>query len=137
MIPYKTIIKINRKSSQPIYIQLTNQFIELIKKRTLTPNSKLPGSRSLAELLGVHRKTIIACYEDLNLQGWIESIPKKGTFVNGNIPELKQQKIGNSSTTSKKKMAGFSFSKQQILDRNFPQNFNEKDLYINEATEKV
>lgn len=35
MIPYKTIFKINRKNSQPIYIQLTNQFIELIKKEHL------------------------------------------------------------------------------------------------------
>lgn len=87
----------------------------------------------MAKFLAVHRKTIIACYEELNLQGWIESIPKKGTFVNRNIPELKQQKISEVSVNNKKDIAGFSFSKQKILDRNFPQDFNEKNIYVNDG----
>jgi GntR family transcriptional regulator/MocR family aminotransferase len=120
MIPYKTIFKINRKSNQPIYIQLTNTFIELIKKGTLPPNTKLPGSRTLAELLVVHRKTVIACYDDLNLQGWTESIPKKGKFINANLPELNQQKLSVVQKKAQKQHSGFSFSKETILDRKFP-----------------
>ena len=133
MIPYKTILKINRKSTQAIYIQLTNQFIDLIKKRTLPPETKLPGSRSLAELLGVHRKTIIACYEDLSLQGWTLSLPQKGTYVNGKIPELKQTKLGTNNENQKKLATGFPFKKKRILNRNFPDSLDEKNSYINDG----
>ena len=77
MFPFKTSFTINRKANQAIYLQLANQFIELIKDRKLPPETKLPGSRTLANLLQVHRKTIVACYDELLLQGWIESIHNK------------------------------------------------------------
>jgi len=70
MFPFKTSIQFDRKCNQALYLQLSNQIIQLIKNQTLAPNSKLPGSRTLAEQLNVHRKTIVACYEELLLQGW-------------------------------------------------------------------
>ena len=41
----------------------------------------------------MNRKTIVACYEELLLQGWVESIAKKGTFVHADLPELFQQEF--------------------------------------------
>lgn len=81
MIPFKTIITLDRKSKHPLYLQILNQLVQLIKRRVLLPGAKLPGSRTMAELLGVHRKTVISAYEELSLQGWIIGIPKKGMFV--------------------------------------------------------
>ncbi|MEP3569864.1 MAG: winged helix-turn-helix domain-containing protein, partial [Flavobacteriaceae bacterium] len=72
MFPYKTSIQFDRKCSQALYLQLSNQIIQLIKNQTLVPNTKLPGTRTLAEQLNVHRKTIVACYDELLLQGWVE-----------------------------------------------------------------
>lgn len=115
MFPYKTSIQFDRKSSQALYLQLSNQIIQFIKNQTLAPNTKLPGSRTLAELLNVHRKTIVACYEELLLQGWVESIPKKGTFVLSNLPVLQQHKLNDSHGISLKENAGFSFYKNPIL----------------------
>ena len=91
MFPYKTSFKIDRNNSQPIYLQLSNQFIYFINEGKLPANSKLPGTRSLAELLNVHRNTIVASYEELYLQGWIESVPKKGTFVKSDLPLLERK----------------------------------------------
>ena len=110
MIPYKTIIEIDRGSKQPVYIQLTNQFINLIKNSTLPPKAKLPGSRTLADLIGLHRKTVIACYEELMLQGWVESIPQKGTFVNKDIPILQQQEWTKKNVVKANVETGFSFN---------------------------
>ena len=42
---------------------------------------KLLGTRSMSDILQVHRKTVIAAYEELDAQGWVETIPNKGTFV--------------------------------------------------------
>ncbi|MFK7811859.1 MAG: PLP-dependent aminotransferase family protein [Maribacter sp.] len=115
MFPYKTSIQFDRQSNQSLYLQLSNQIIQLIKSQTLAPNTKLPGSRTLAEQLNVHRKTIVACYEELLLQGWVESIPQRGTFVLSNLPVLQQQKLNDSLIDSSKEVAGFSFYKSDKL----------------------
>ena len=133
MIPYKTIIKIDRAGKQPVYIQLTNQFIDLIKEQTLPPLAKLPGSRTLSDLIGLHRKTVIACYEELTLQGWIESIPKKGTFVHKDIPILQQQKWSEKTISKKNDKTGFSFKQNPILDHKLPQDYADDYMYVNDG----
>ncbi|MFZ6014388.1 MAG: PLP-dependent aminotransferase family protein, partial [Bacteroidota bacterium] len=40
-----------------------------------------------------HRKTMLAAYDELLAQGWIEMIPRKGTFVVQHLPEIKPVKI--------------------------------------------
>ncbi|GGZ91421.1 MocR-like pyridoxine biosynthesis transcription factor PdxR [Algibacter mikhailovii] len=133
MIPYKTALVVNRLSKQPIYIQLTNQFIDLIKHGKLTPKAKLPGSRTLSEMLGLHRKTIVACYEELTMQGWIVSLPQKGTFVNADLPVLKLKGLGETINSCDDRISGFEFEKNQRLTRNFPQSFHDDYLYVNDG----
>lgn len=117
MFPYKTSFKLDRKHKHPLYLQLAFQFIALIKGGKLPPKTKLLGSRSLANLLNVHRKTVVACYEELDLQGWVSTIPKKGTFVHANIPILKQQDFGLGNESKAKKKSGFPFYANEILNR--------------------
>ncbi|MEO9572066.1 MAG: PLP-dependent aminotransferase family protein [Polaribacter sp.] len=121
MFPYKTSFQLDRKSKQALYLQLSNQFIKLIKERKLMPETKLPGSRTLSELLNVHRKTVVACYEELLLQGWVESIPKKGTFINAKLPELHQQEFVQKVEVLSTKKVGFQFYKDASLERISPE----------------
>lgn len=132
MFPYKTSIRLDRKSHQALYLQLANQIIQLIKCQTLVPETKLPSSRVLAEQLQVHRKTIVACYEELLLQGWVESLPKKGTFVRSNLPVLQQQPLDNLDGIGNIDNIGFSFYGNSIL----PEKSTEKKdgfLYVNDG----
>ena len=115
MFPYKTSFILNRKSNQALYLQMANQFIELIKEQKLIPKTRLPGSRILANLLNVHRKTVVACYEELSLQGWVESIPKKGTFINSNLPELNLQIFIEKNDLKPIKSSGFQFYKDESI----------------------
>ncbi|MDG3581635.1 PLP-dependent aminotransferase family protein [Galbibacter pacificus] len=133
MIPYKTIIKLDKDTKQALYLQVANQFIELIKKGMIAPKTKLPSSRLLAETLQVHRRTIVAAYDELILQGWVETIPKKGTFVHRDLPILKQKALGSLSKGVHKERIGFSFNKEPGID--FPV-FDKKEnfLYINDGT---
>ncbi len=132
MFPFKTSIRFERKSNVVLYLQLSNQIIQLIKKGTLGPRTKLPGSRTLAQQLNVHRKTIVACYEELSLQGWIESIPKKGTFVHHSLPILRQQEFDGDTVTLANQNAGFQFYKnprlQPILEKK-----NKEFIYLNDG----
>lgn len=109
MIPFKSILILDRKKSGPLFLQISNQLMELIKDGTLRPASRLPGTRSLSELLEVHRKTVIAAYDELHMQGWIELIPQKGSFVNSNIPILNFQKLESNEIDYQRKETGFSY----------------------------
>lgn len=111
MIPFKSIIQLNRKSSSALFLQISNQIINLIKDGTLRPGIRLPGTRSLSELLEVHRKTVISAYDELHMQGWIEMIPQKGSFVNSKIPVLNYREIERSELNFEKENTSFSFYK--------------------------
>lgn len=132
MFPFKTTIQFDRESKQSLYLQLSNQIIQLIKNRVLAPNAQLPGSRVLAEQLNVHRKTIVAAYEELLLQGWVESVPKKGTFVNPNLPELRQQKLEGEPDLEVNEKSGFSFYSNEALYGK-PTEYRNDYLYLNDG----
>lgn len=91
MLPYKSMIQLDSNSRMPIYVQLANGIIKEISRGNLVPGLKLPGSRTLASQFEVHRKTIIAAYQELEAQGWIETVPAKGSFVSKKIPVTKPQ----------------------------------------------
>lgn len=48
----------------------------------------MPGTRHLASLLEINRKTVAIAYDELTAQGWLKVIPAKGTFVSDSLPQL-------------------------------------------------
>jgi len=68
-------------NSQPIYIQIKNYFRTMIAKGMLQKGERLPSTRELASALKVSRNTIIAAYESLVDDGFINIIEGKGAFV--------------------------------------------------------
>ena len=52
-----------------------------IREGRLKPGTVLPGSRSLADGLGVTRNTVVAALEDLVAEGWLVSEPWRGMVV--------------------------------------------------------
>ncbi|MFP3595313.1 PLP-dependent aminotransferase family protein [Chryseobacterium sp. SIMBA_029] len=97
MLPYKTLIQLNRASNISLYIQLCNSFISLITDGTLQAGDALPSTRTLSELTALNRNTVKLAYEELVSQGWAESIERKGIFVLSKLPALSKSKK-NSST---------------------------------------
>lgn len=87
------LITIDRSADQPVYLQITNAFIQNIRRGRLRKGLKLPGSRRVADLLNVNRMTVVTAFDELQSQGWIETIPRKGTFVNHSLPDITPQKI--------------------------------------------
>lgn len=86
MLPYKSLIQVDRNAAITLHIQVCNSFISLITNGTLQPADILPGSRVLAELIGINRNTVKLAYEELISQGWAESIERKGVFVLSRLP---------------------------------------------------
>ncbi|KQO20526.1 hypothetical protein ASF10_15730 [Flavobacterium sp. Leaf82] len=88
MLPYKSLIQIDRSSSVNIYIQVCNNFVTLITSGMLQPSDVLPSSRILAELIGINRNTVKLAYEELISQGWAESVERKSVFVLSRLPVI-------------------------------------------------
>ncbi|UXX78735.1 PLP-dependent aminotransferase family protein [Reichenbachiella carrageenanivorans] len=97
MLPWKSIITLNRNELRPVYLQVSDAIINEIMKGRISKGLKMPGSRTLAQALEVNRKTILQAYDELMAQGWMEIIPAKGTFIKASLPEIKQQALGQSS----------------------------------------
>lgn len=89
MFPYDRIILIDKKNKIPVYRQVAVSITNAIRNGILKAGTHLPGSRELAKNLGIHRKTVIAAYEELNAQDWIVIIPRKHVAVSEHIPLLK------------------------------------------------
>ncbi len=119
--PYESFIIINRMSDIPVYLQISNQLINAIQRGVLPFGTKLPGTRSLSNVLNIHRNTVTAVYDELFAQGWVEIIPNKGTFVIGKdqdsslkIISFEKKQLENYPIST-----GFSFKTSNILDNPF------------------
>lgn len=93
MLPYKTIISIDKECSIPLYLQICNEFIKKISCGEIGSGLKLPGSRKLSELLEVNRRTVISAYDELEAQGWLEVKPNQGCFVSSKLPITQSQPL--------------------------------------------
>ena len=92
MLPWKSIIEIQKDSDCPVYLQIANAIICEMKKGRVGPGIKLPGTRQMSEILNVHRKTLVRAYDELDAQGWIEMVASKGTFTSKELPETNPRK---------------------------------------------
>jgi len=107
---------LDRESYLPIYVQLSNVIASRIEKGDISPGSILPGSRILASELQIHRQTVVSAYAELSAQGFVKSIPKRGTVVNENIPVLYPQKVEEDSLAKKVDKAAFDFTLNRHLE---------------------
>lgn len=112
----KELISFQRDGKQPIRIQIVNAFILNIRNGHFKKGLKLPGSRKMADLLQINRSTMIDVYGELTAQGWIEVVPKKGTFVSMDLPEIKPVDItGNRQVNFYPKKAAFRIDNDQLV----------------------
>ncbi len=77
---------LDRRSHVPLPQQLVLAMAEEIRRGRLAPGSAVPGSRTLAKSLGVHRNTVVAAFEELLTQGWLETTRASHTRVTRSLP---------------------------------------------------
>src|SRR3954453_19837541 len=87
-----TLLSIDKTSREPVYLQIAIRLTALVKEGMLRPGQRLPSTRQIAMWLDIHRKTAVQAYDELLLQGWIESRSGSGTFVAKQLPEVKLQR---------------------------------------------
>ena len=69
------------RDSRPIYGQIKDSLRRLIVAGALSPDEKLPSIRALAMDLSINPNTIRRAYTELEQEGFIYSVPGKGSFA--------------------------------------------------------
>lgn len=81
----------------PLYVRIGRALVAEIVRGRLRPGARLPGSRSLAASLGVHRNTVLAAYAELVAEGWLAAQPSGGTFVSAHLPERAPKRFSSAA----------------------------------------
>ncbi|WP_461537580.1 MocR-like pyridoxine biosynthesis transcription factor PdxR [Spongorhabdus nitratireducens] len=71
----------------PLFQQLYETFRQRILDGQMRGGLRLPSSRTLAKQLGIGRNTVLAAYDQLTAEGYLQSQPGSGMFVAAELPE--------------------------------------------------
>lgn len=75
------MVNIDFRDPRAIYEQVKDGFRRLIVTGVLTPGDRMPSVRELASQLAINPNTIQRAYRELEAEGYIYSIPGKGSFA--------------------------------------------------------
>ena len=75
------MIQLNYRDARPIYEQVRDGLRHLVVTGALQAGDKLPSVRALASSLAINPNTIQRAYESLEAEGYVYSIPGKGSFA--------------------------------------------------------
>ena len=113
-------IIISNSSNIPIYEQIKEQIKNKIISNELKAGDLLPSIRSLAKDLRISVITTKSAYEELEREGYVETIPAKGTYVsNKNVELIREeqlQKVENLIDTAVSIAKISDISKKEIKD---------------------
>lgn len=96
-------IIISNNSDIPIFIQIKNAIKEEIYNGNLKENTSLPSVRGLANDLKISFLTVKRAYDELESEGYIKTISKKGSFVAPrNLELMREEKLKEIQTLIEK-----------------------------------
>jgi GntR family transcriptional regulator/MocR family aminotransferase len=99
------------RARSPLFVQISAAVAADIARGRLRPGDAVPGTRTLAATLGVHRSTVVAAYAELSAQGWVATRAGAATVVSARPPVVKPRRFGPKSLLrpGALKRPGFAF----------------------------
>lgn len=74
-------LQLDGRGQTPLYQQLREHVLRMIRSGQLEPGGALPAERALADLLGVSRLTVRKAFDSLVAEGVLVRRQGSGTFV--------------------------------------------------------
>jgi GntR family transcriptional regulator / MocR family aminotransferase len=84
---------LDKAAETPVYLQLVQGVVAAIQQGQLPKGMKLDSSRHLAAQLRLHRKTVQHALEELEAQGWLTILPRKGVFIAQETPNFRPKNL--------------------------------------------
>ena len=121
-------ILISNSDKRPIYEQITDQIKSQILSGRLAQGEMLPSIRLLAKELRISNITTKRAYEDLERDGFIETIPGKGSYVAAKNTEFMREerlRVAEGHRAKAVEVARASGISQQELEESLALLYNE------------
>lgn len=113
------MVHLDYRDARPIYTQIVDGFREQIRSGILQIGDKLPSVRELASELTINPNTIQRAYRELEMGGWIATVPGKGCFVHG-IPaqaQMEQQALLENFDKLTTALQNAGISREMLVER--------------------
>ena len=113
------MVHLDYRHARPIYTQISDGFREQIAAGIMEQGDKLPSVRELATQLTINPNTIQRAYRELELQGWIATVPGKGCFVCG-VPldaQLENQPLLQQFDALTAQLMNAGITRQELIRR--------------------
>lgn len=98
--------EVSRNGKTSLFQQIYENLRQAILSNRLRAGTKMPSSRLLAQKLKVARNTVMAVYDQLIAEGYLQGKARTGTFVVENLPsellETKKVRTSVKSTSSRR-----------------------------------
>ncbi|WP_294560606.1 GntR family transcriptional regulator [uncultured Traorella sp.] len=121
---------IQTKDDTPVYVQLQHQVLDYIALGILKKDDQLPSVRTLSKELGINPNTVAKAYSNLELHGYVYSIPAKGVFVKSeNVTDLVYEQKLEELKTKMRDCKNVGIEKEKILDL-VDKVYEEVDEYV-------
>ncbi len=91
-----SLLRLDARAAKPLQQQLLEQLRGAILDQSLRPRQQLPSSRALAAQLGVSRNTVLAVFDQLISEGYLQGSRGSGTYISAELPETFMRPVGRS-----------------------------------------
>ena len=113
------MVHLDYRDTHPIYIQIIDGLKEQIAAGVLLHGQKLPSVRELASQLAINPNTIQRAYRQLEMEGWIATVPGKGCFVCGQpmADPREELRLLRQLAETANKLRGMGYSTQELIEK--------------------
>ena len=111
------VISLNYRDARPIYEQIKDGLRKLIVTGAMAPDEKLPSVRALAAQLAINPNTIQRAYNELEGEGYIYSVPGKGSFASANAgaDQARRQELMNQAAELVAELRYLGVTQEELL----------------------
>ena len=113
------MLHLDYRDSRPIYEQVQDGLRKLMVAGVLQEGEKLPSVRTLASSLAINPNTIQRSYRQLEMEGWIVTVPGKGCFVcsDQSQTEAEKRKLLEEFDRLTQQLEAFGISRDTLVAR--------------------
>lgn len=116
---------INQSGDVPVYEQIYEFIKKEIREGKIKTGERLPSTRNMSTYLQVSRSTVLASYEQLLAEGYIEARERKGYYVieiEKDFADIQENNANNGEDTVYTNPYSIDFSPNGIETEHFPVN---------------
>ena len=112
------MLHLDYRDTRPIYVQIMDGLRQQITSGVLRQGDKLPSVREMAGTLSINPNTIQRSYRQLEMEGWIATVPGKGCFVCGSDARNRElERWFSAFDEAASALMALGVAKENLIDR--------------------